>query len=132
MNKKYTVIELYALTPDHPSGDHIIDAVALLLQRHPGLAPCAIANTLGVSRRDLSGAIRILMGITLEQLTNHWRMMTALELLRDSSIDFQTIALRCGYQHGKTLARALKRELHLTPFEYRNGYRRGASRHSPK
>ena len=128
MQQKYQISELFLRPRDHPTGDTIIDAVVTLLHDHPEMWAKDIATALGVSRRDLSGAIKILTGTGLNAFVNEWHMRKAIELLKTTHLDLATIAHRCGYRQRKHLARALDQELGFTPFEYRNGYRRGVER----
>ncbi len=106
----------------------ILKDVVELIQHNPGITAKAMARQLEVRRSDLSGAVRLLTGKGIDDLLMVWRMMHALELLRTTRDDFETIARKCGYTRGKHLANAMKRELRLTPFEYRKGYRRGVQR----
>ena len=128
MNPRFQVSELFLRPRDHPTGDTIIDQVVTLLQDTPGLWGKDIADKLGVRRRDLSGALYILTGMGTNAFVNEWHKLKALELLKDPHLDFATIAHRCGYRQRKHLARALDNDLGITPFEYRNGYRRGVER----
>lgn len=140
MLPKYTISELYARSPDTMTGDYIIDSLLTLLKNHTGMkshtgmkTPAGmkakeVAKALGVRKSDLSGAVRILTGKTLDAMLTEWYMLKALELLSRTSLDFATIAQLCGFRHRKYLAQAMKRYLKMTPFQYRNGYLRGVQR----
>lgn len=128
MLPKYTISELYARSPDTMTGDYIIDSLLTLLKSHAGMNPKEVAKALGVKKSDLSGAVRILTGKTLDAMLTEWYMLKALELLSRTSLDFATIAQLCGFRHRKYLAQAMKRYLKMTPFQYRNGYLRGVQR----
>ena len=128
MKPKYSISELFLRPRDQPTGDTIIDAVLTLLHANPGLWGKDLAEKLDIPRRDLSGAIRILTGMGINTFVTEWHKLKAIELLKNPRLDFATIAHRCGYRQPKHLARALDQELGFTPFEYRNGYRRGVQR----
>ena len=127
-NQEFSPRALFTRAKGEPSGDMIIDQVVALLQENPALWGKDIANALGVSRRDLSGAMKILTGMGINAFVNEWHMLKAIELLHDPHLDFAEIAHRCGYRQRKYLARVLDHEFGFTPFEYRNGYRRGVER----
>ena len=106
----------------------ILKEMSSHLSRSPGITCRALAKALDVDGRDLSGSVRLLTGMTLDAMLKRWHMMKALDLLRNTDYDYKTIARICGYSQPKNLERAMKRELHMTPYEYRNGYRRGVER----
>lgn len=106
----------------------ILKDVVALIQHDPGITAKALARQLEVRRPDLSGAVRLLTGKGIDDLLMIWRMMRALELLRTTTDDLATVAQKCGYTCAKHLANAMTRELRLTPYEYRKGYRRGVQR----
>ena len=128
MINPYSFIELYSYKQDHPLGEPILDAMLPLMIEHPGIRARQIARQLDVRQNDLSGAVRILTGYSLDPLLSQWRMYKALELLRTTNLSFTEIARICGYRQNKHLAKAMKRALKMTPFEYRNGYRRTVER----
>ena len=128
MNPIYKVEDLFTRSRNQPTGDAIIDQVLNTLHETPSLWGKDIADHLGVSRRDLSGAIKILTGMGINDFVNEWHKLKAIELLKGTRLDFAEIAHRCGYRRRKYLARVLDHELGFTPFEYRNGYRRGTER----
>ena len=128
MIKQFTLSELYAHSRERPIGESLLDALIPMLHSNPGLQAKTIAKYLGVKTTDLSGAVRILTGRTMDALLSQWRMYKALDLLRNTELPFSDVAIRCGYRQYKHLAKAMKRELRITPFEYRNGYRRTVQR----
>lgn len=128
MITKISVETLYIQASTGTVETPILKDMIPLIQRNPGITAKALARQLEERRTDLSGAIRLLTGKGIDELLMIWRMMRALELLRTTTDDFEVIAQKCGYTQGKHLANAMKRELRLTPFEYRNGYRRGVQR----
>ena len=128
MIKTYTFDELYAHGKGHPIGERILDVVLPLLHTHPGWRVKTLAKHLGVKPNGLTATIHLLTGMTMETLLNKWRMYKALELLKDTELTLEQVAEQSGYTHYKHLAKAMKRELRMTPYEYRHGFRRTVER----
>lgn len=124
MEPKYLVTELFVRSRDQPTGESIIDAVVQVLRDTNMSRPGQIAKHLGVRKEHLSGAITILTGKSLDAMIVEWRMLQALYLLRTTDKDYPEIAHLCGFSQTKTLARAMERVLHMSPYEYRNGCHR--------
>ena len=121
---KVTVFELYKLPEDTQIGDTILDPVVETLRKKTTSLATDVAKELGVRRTDLTGAIRLLTGSTLEQFIKEWRMLQAVDLISNTDLDFLTIANRCGFSTADHLAVAMQKKLHKTPYEYRNGCHR--------
>lgn len=121
---KISVFELYRLPEDTLIGDTILDPVVEILRKKPVHFAGDVAKLLGVRYRDLSGAVRLLTGQTLDQLIKEWRMMQAVELINRTELDFLTIANRCGFTTVEHLSAALQKKMQKTPYELRNGCHR--------
>mgnify|MGYP003290149765 CR=1 FL=1 len=124
MQPKYQISELFLFPRDQPTGETILDAVINVLRDTPAIWPEEIAKQLEVRKEHLSGAIKILTGVSLEKMIREWRMRQAMYLIKTTDIPFDEIAQQCGYSQTKTLTQSMEHYLHMTPYEYRNGCHR--------
>ena len=124
MKPKYTISELYSRPSETPTGDHIIDAVVATIRQKPSIWAKDVAKSLGVSRRDLSASVKLLVGTSLDEVVKEWRMLQAMEQIKCTDLDFLTIARQCGYSNTRHLSFAMEQRLHMTPYEYRYGAHR--------
>ncbi len=124
----YNFNELYALANGESCGEKILDAVIEALRTHADVCSEEVAAHLGANRRDLSGAVRILTGMTLDAMVKEWRLRQAYEMVQDTDLDFDEIAQKCGYSQPKTLVVAFEKKYHVSPYECRNGHHRNGIR----
>lgn len=124
MEKKYNIPDLFARSRDQPTGETILDAVVNVLRDSNAITSQQVADAIGVRRSHLCGAILLLTGQSLDVQIRDWRMLQAMQLIRHTDYDFEEIARRCGYADSKSLLKAMKRYLHVTPYEYRYGCHR--------
>ena len=124
MQPKHTISELFARSREQPTGESILDAVTEVLRTKPVIWPEEVAKQLGVKKEHLSGAVKILTGVSLEKMIREWRMLQAIYYVRHTDMTFEEIAQKCGYSQTKTLTQAMEHYLHMTPYEYRNGCHR--------
>lgn len=124
MTPKFTVLELFTLPREQPTGEVIIDEVVRILRTQRASWPKQVARQLGVKTAHLSGAITLLTGQSLEKMIKEWRMLQAMYLIRHTDKSFGEIAHLCGFAQAKTLAQAMERSLHMSPYEYRYGRHR--------
>ena len=99
-------------------------AAGTIIRQKPAIWSKDVAKSLNVSRRDLSAAIRLLVGKTLDEMVKEWRMLQAMEQLRSTDLDILDIARQCGYSNTRHLSFAMEKRLHMTPYEYRYGAHR--------
>lgn len=128
-----TVAELFEMPADTKTGDKILDAVIEVIRSSHTLLVNDVAKELGVNRTDLSGAIRLLTGVSLVDMIHEWRLLQAMKLIKETDLDFLSIANTCGFTKAEHLSEALEREHHVTPYELRHGcHRNDIRRHRRK
>lgn len=122
MKPRITVEELFDLPQDQPVNIAILDEVVELLRHTNILWGKDIAQKLGVKKAELNGAIRILVGTSLDDMVKTWRKLQAIHLLHHSECSYESIATLCGFRSLHSLTKFLNRETGLTPFEWREKY----------
>ena len=91
----------------------IADSLASL----PGLAE--IARSVGTYREKLSQVFREQTGMTVFGFIREERIRRGEELLRDTEIDVQDIALLIGFNNAGNFATAFRERMGITPSAYR-------------
>lgn len=141
--KKYTLSQLYVSILDvvtvnldlgfvygrkeeeipYPLNDgSIMDAVVRVYLHHPTFkTPQEVAHLLHLDKRELSGAIHILTGVTHEELMRQYRLRGILELLTKTRLPVSAIATYYGYSTIHALNRFLTDQTELTANEIRSG-----------
>ena len=122
---EFTISELFTRYRHEKTGEVVIDRILDLLHDNAGLWGKDIAQKLGLPRRDLSTALRVVMGVGLDELVNEWHKLSALELVETTDLDYDEIAQRCGYRRQDYLAAVFEKEYGMTLFSYRRGFKRG-------
>ena len=79
-----------------PSGSLILDTA---VQTNNILLGYELAEKMGVSTTELSGAIHILTGLRLPEFIIHYRSIQAQEYLACTDLPPKEIARRCGFTH---------------------------------
>ena len=101
---------------------NILDAVIhVLLTHHKAKTPLAVAHVLNVERRDLSGAVRLLTGMSHEDFIHQYRLRAIVELLTSTKLTTSTIAKFFGYATIRSLNQFLVDQTELTANEIRAG-----------
>lgn len=101
---------------------NILDAVIrVYLTHHKAKSPLSVAHALNVDRRDLSGAIRLLTGMSHEDFLHQYRLRAIVELLTSSQLSTTTIAKFFGYASLRSLNQFLVDQTDLTANEIRAG-----------
>ena len=121
----YTISELFIRYRQKKTGEVVIDRIIELLNDKPGLWGKDIAERLGLRRRDLSSALRVVMGVGIDEFVNEWHKLSAMELLGTTELGYDEIALRCGYRRQDYLAEVFNKEYGMTLFSFRRGFKRG-------
>lgn len=121
----YTISELFIRYRQKKTGEVVIDCIIELLNDKPGLWGKDIAERLGLRRRDLSSALRVVMGVGIDEFVNEWHKLSAMELLGTTELGYDEIALRCGYRRQDYLAEVFNKEYGMTLFSFRRGFKRG-------
>lgn len=99
---------------------HIGQAITLV-HRDPAhdWTVASLASAVGMSRSNLSARFTELVGVSPKSYITSWRMRTAEDLLRDSSLSLAQIAKATGYQSEAAFSRAFKREVGKAPSQAR-------------
>ncbi len=114
------VEELYK-SKGAPVGEIIVDAVVDYVRKVKSHSAEDVANFLRVDRRLLSGVMKVLVGVSLQEFILQWRVLQAIDLLDDKSLSFEEVAHRCGFKRYKNLIATFQSRLGTTPYAYRNG-----------
>jgi AraC-like DNA-binding protein len=95
-------------------------ALALIHSRpaHPWTAE-ALAGEAFLSRSAFAERFTGLVGVPPMSYLTAWRMQVAAQSLRESRRSLAQIAVAAGYESEATFARAFKREMSMTPGQYR-------------
>ena len=103
----------------------ILKDVTPYLVRSPGINGKTLAKVLKVKRSALSNAVQLLTGETLNDLMKHWKLLTAMHLLRNTSLPYKEVAKRCGYKTINALSKFMERMIKCTAYEYRENRTHG-------
>ncbi len=122
---EFTIGELFTRHRQEKTDEVILDRIIELLNGDAGLWGKEIAEKLGLQRRDLSSAVRVLLGVGLDELVNEWHKLSALELLETTDLDYDEIARRCGYRRQDNLAEMFEKKYGMTLYSYRRGFKHG-------
>lgn len=106
------------------SGSLILDtAVCALHQTNNILLGYELAEKMGVSTTELSGAIHILTGLRLPEFIIHYRSIQAQEYLACTDLTPKEIARRCGFTHYNSFHKMFKRLTGMCVLPFRKKYR---------
>ena len=109
--------------PDNDPDAVIVSAVKRLVADNlaslPGLAE--IARSVGTYREKLSQVFREQTGMTVFGYVREERIRRGEELLKDTDIDVQDIALLIGFNNAGNFATAFRERMGVTPSAYRQG-----------
>ena len=83
------------------------------------LSLSALSQRLNVNSSYLSGLFRKEMGCTLTDFVNRKRIEHAVFLLNSTQMQVQSIAAECGIQDANYFIKLFKRQIGMTPNEYR-------------
>ncbi len=83
------------------------------------LSPHALAEMQGISPAYLSTVFKRATGRTLSDYIRERRMEHAAHLLGSTNLQIQTIALHCGIMDVQYFSKLFKRQMNLTPSDYR-------------
>lgn len=107
----------YGTDPDAVTVAAVKRLIADNLASLPGLAE--IARNVGTYREKLSQVFREQTGMTVFSYIREARIRRGEELLRDTDIDVQDIALLIGFNNAGNFATAFRERLGVTPSAYR-------------
>jgi len=107
----------YGTDPDAVTVAAVKRLIADNLASLPGLAD--IARNVGTYREKLSQVFREQTGMTVFSYIREARIRRGEELLRDTDIDVQDIALLIGFNNAGNFATAFRERLGVTPTAYR-------------
>ncbi len=78
-----------------------------------------IADVLQVDETELTHAVHLLTGISLQDFIHQYRHRQAVEYLKYTSLSFEEIAKRCGFLSTNTFIRQFRMEMGHPPRLYR-------------
>ncbi|KQQ32995.1 AraC family transcriptional regulator [Duganella sp. Leaf126] len=107
----------YGVDPDAVTVAAVKRLIADNLASLPGLAE--IARSVGTYREKLSQIFREQTGMTVFAFIREARLRRGEELLKDTDIDVQDIALLIGFNNAGNFATAFRERLGVTPSAYR-------------
>ena len=116
----------HARYSDSESNDnfYITQAMAYILSHpFPDITVMDVANYLHISRSYLFALFKKYLHTSPQQFLTLSRITNGRELLAKTDIPIADIASSCGYQNPFAFSRAFKREVGMTPSEYRKEYR---------
>lgn len=87
----------------------------------------ALAEFLNVNASYLSRLFKNDTGITLTEYVNHKRIEHGIFLLNTTMLQIQTIAQHCGIPDINYFTKLFKKQVHMTPTEYRENIQKGIS-----
>lgn len=99
---------------------------ALRFIRNRASSGVAVADVLAhcdVSRSTLDRKMRDFLGRTTQQEILRVRLQRVCQMLSRYEIPIESVALQCGYEHPEYLHVVFKREMGMTPGEYRDSLR---------
>lgn len=88
-----------------------------------GITVADVLSSCEVSRSTLDRKMREFLGRTAQQEILRVRLQRVCRLLSQHELPIETIALECGYEHPEYLHVVFKREMGMTPGEYREAAR---------
>ena len=94
-------------------------AVNYLQANYPNAKINDVAQQIGINRSYLTSIFRRQMGISPQEYLMQYRMDKAREMLLESDISVQEIALRVGYDNALTFSKIFKSYYDLSPAHYR-------------
>jgi len=119
---RVTTIDALWANPTTPTGVVIIDAVVEILNKSNTHSVEDVAAFFDVSSRHLSGALQLMLGLSLGQLIKEWRIRQVLALLdQRPDLSINEIAQRCGYSMENNMVLQFRKRFGTTPYIYRTG-----------
>lgn len=115
-----TVEELYN-SHGKKTGEIIIDATVWAITHSRTREAEDIALMTGADRRKLTMALELLVGMSLKEMIDEWRMLQARDLCLDETIPLEEAAVRCGFSSYKGFTQAMQRRWNTTPYTIRTG-----------
>lgn len=120
MKTYITVEELYfRLRAEGAVEIPILRDVVPYLSRQPGITGKVLAKALDVKQGALSNAILLLTGVTLKDMQTQWKLLHAMYLLKNTTIDYKSVATQCGFKTINGLSKFMERQIGCTAYEYR-------------
>ena len=102
-----------------PSDNSYMDLFANLV-RHYGKHPASFyAKALGVTPRQLDGAIRCMSGMSIADWINGYLQLVACDLLEHTKLSFKEIGRILGFS-SSSFSQFFQAHLHMQPYRYRS------------
>ena len=115
----------FSVGGDAPSTDEVVAEALAWITENVGSNQSIsfLADKLGVSRRTLDRRFKIATGTSVRAYWQKNKMRLAQELLGESDLPIGEVAWRVGYQDGGYFSYLFRREMSVTPHEYRKTVR---------
>lgn len=110
--------------PEYNSAVYVEYAVNYLQANYANAKVNDLALQIGINRSYLTSIFRKQMGISPQEYLMQYRMDKAQDLLLETDISVQEIALRVGYENALTFSKIFKSYYGLSPVHYRQEKRR--------
>lgn len=78
-----------------------------------------IANELNISTFRLSHFIKSTLGVSFSTFLQHARFEHAIEMIKNTTLSIERIAMKCGFSDVKYLNQIMKQKFHITALKYR-------------
>ena len=106
-----------------PSGCSLLDEIIYLIEFEGKMTVEDLATAMDAQPLDLSGACRVITGMTLGDFLMAYRMKKVEELLTCTSLTLPEIARRCGFKSRGTMSQFFVRAKGIPPSIYRTSRR---------
>jgi two-component system response regulator YesN len=108
-------------------------AAKAILDNNPGkkIGIKELAHEVGWNRTELANAFKLLLELTIKDYQLELKMKTAQHLLETTQNPVKRVALLSGYKSDSNFAVAFKREIGLTPVDYRRKVHNGHNVNKP-
>ena len=78
-----------------------------------------VAAHIGISRNYLFTLFKEAMGHSPKEYIAHFKLSRACNMLDDSSLSVEDVALYCGFEDANTFSKAFKKQFNLSPSKYK-------------
>lgn len=122
-------VERY-VQPDAASHNRYLDLAIRFIHSHyrDNITLKDIADHLQISESYLTKIFRAKTSYSVVEYITQYRLKQAIELLMDANVKIYEIAEKVGYQDSRYFSTLFKKEMGLTPSEFRNYYLRHGMR----
>lgn len=84
------------------------------------LSSAFLANEFAFSQRNFSRTVKEITGMDTTHYIRTMRLEKACDLLRSTSMSINDVSMKTGFESSNYFCRVFKKEMGMTPGEYRN------------